>query len=201
MYYIRVSHRKLIVKLEAYGIGGKLLDWIKSFLVDRRQKAVMGKEESKWRDITSAVPQGSVLGPLLFVTEVEKCFGVMISSDGRNNKQVESVVSKANRALGRMRKTFKYFNIQLFKVLYPAFVRTHLEFASAVWNSMSRRKINRLEGIQKRATKMVIELNGMVYEDRLNELGITSLETRRKRGEFVNIYKIMKGFEIMSRYK
>jgi hypothetical protein len=65
-----------------------------------------------------------------------------------------------------MRKTFKYFNIQLFKVLYPAFVRTHLEFASAVWNSMTRREINRLEGIQKRATKMVIELRGLVYEDR-----------------------------------
>jgi len=51
-----------------------------------------------------------------------------------------------------MRKTFKFFNIQLLKVLYPAFVRTHLEFASAVWNSMSRREINRLVGIQKRAT-------------------------------------------------
>ncbi len=67
----------------------------------------------------------------------------------------------------------KYFNIQILKVLYPAFVRTHLEFASAVWNSMSRKEINRLEGIQKRATKMVIELRGIVYEDRLKELGIT----------------------------
>jgi len=47
----------------------------------------------------------------LETTEVEKDLGVMISSDGRNNKQVESAVSKANRALGRMRKTFKYFNI------------------------------------------------------------------------------------------
>ncbi len=59
----------------------------------------------------------------LEMTEVEKDLGVMISSDGRNNKQVELAVSKANRALGRTRKTFKYFNIQLFKVLYPAFVR------------------------------------------------------------------------------
>ena len=50
----------------------------------------------------------------------------MVASDGRNSKQVEAAVSKANSALGRMRKTFKYFNIKLFNILYPAFVKTHL---------------------------------------------------------------------------
>jgi hypothetical protein len=72
-------------------------------------------------------------------TEIEKGLGVMVSSDGKNSKQVEAAVSKSNRALGRMRKTFEFFNIKLFKmILYPAFVRAHLEFASAVWNSMSK---------------------------------------------------------------
>ena len=42
---------------------------------------------------------------------------------------------------------------------------------------------------------MVIELRGMVYEERLKELGITSLETKRKRGDLLQIYKIMRGFE------
>ena len=42
---------------------------------------------------------------------------------------MEAAVSKANSALCRMRKTFKYFNIKLFKILYPAFLRAHLEFA------------------------------------------------------------------------
>ena len=59
-------------------------------------------------------------------TLVEKDLGVMVASDGRNSKQVEAAVSKANSALGRMRKTFKYFNIKLFNILYPAFVKTHL---------------------------------------------------------------------------
>ena len=130
-------------------------------------------------------------------SEVEKDLGIMVSSDGKHGKQVEAAVSKANSALGRMRKTFKFFNIELFKQLYPAFVRTHLEFASAVWNSMTRSEINKVEGIQKRATKMVIELRGLEYEDRLRELGITDLETRRKRGDLLQIYKIKKGFELV----
>lgn len=48
----------------------------------------------------------------LETSEVVKDLGVMISSDGRNSKQVEAAVSKPNRVLGRM-KTFKYFNIKL----------------------------------------------------------------------------------------
>jgi len=127
------------------------------------------------------VSQASFPGPLLFVIYIndlpDRIFNVfeMYADDSKEiaelNKGFDSILqedineikewcTKANRALGRMRKTFKYFNIQLFKVFHPAFLRTHLEFASAVMNSMSRREINRFEGIQKRATKMVIELRG-----------------------------------------
>ena len=49
-------------------------------------------------------------------TEVEKDLGMIVSSDGKNSKQVEAAVAKANSALGRMRKTFKYFNVKLFKI-------------------------------------------------------------------------------------
>ena len=70
-----------------------------------------------------------------------------------------------------------------------------MEFASAVWNNMSKKDIAKLEGIQKRATKMVIELRGLEYEERLRELGLTTLENRRKRGDLIQIYKITKGFE------
>ena len=63
-----------------------------------------------------------------------------------------------------------------------------MEFASAVWNSMSKKDIAKLEVIQKRATKMVIELRGMEYEEILKSLGIASLETKRKRGDLIQIY-------------
>ena len=131
----------------------------------------------------------------LKVTEKEKDLGVIISSNGKMGDQAVTAANKASRILGVMRKTFRYFDMKLFKMMYPTFVRPHLEFASAVWNSLSVKDAKRLEGVQRRATKMVTELRGMSYEMRLKKLGLTSLETRRKRGDLIQIYKIIKGLE------
>ena len=62
-----VAHRRLLLKLECYGIRGKLLSWIKSFISNRQQRVVLGDAVSDWCEVSGGVPQGCVLSPLLFV--------------------------------------------------------------------------------------------------------------------------------------
>ena len=63
----RVWHQGLLYKLESAGISGSLLSWFKYDLNDRKQRVVLPGSASSWAFIKAGVPQGSILGPLLFL--------------------------------------------------------------------------------------------------------------------------------------
>ena len=59
-----VAHYRLLYKLQWYGIQGKVHQWISNFLTNRRQKVILGDAHSSLANVSSGVPQGTVLGPI-----------------------------------------------------------------------------------------------------------------------------------------
>lgn len=63
---------------------------------------------------------------------------------------MKSAGEKENQALNRLRKSYNFFNLKIFRLLYSTFVRPHLEFKSAVWNLMTKGDINKTGDYSKK---------------------------------------------------
>jgi len=123
------------------------------------------------------------------------CLYQRFSDDLKWEKQVRSAAGKANSMLAILNNTFTYMDKNLMKTLFCTYVRPHLEFAIQAWSPYYSTDISELEKIQRRATKLIPELRHLEYEERLKMLNLTSLEVRRLRGDLIQVFKILKGFD------
>ena len=272
-----VPHKRLLIKLKAHGMGDQLCSWVENWLTNRKQRVVINGEASDWLHVTSGVPQGSVLGPLLFLiyindidfgvsskiskfaddtklggkaltigdcesiqkdldnlnnwsekwllkfnkdkckimhvgynnlkhnyklqgrnlirVEEEKDLGVIVKSDLKNGSQCIAASRKANTVLGFIARNFDCKTPEVITRLYTSLVRPHLEYAVQFWSPCYQKDQNKLEGVQRRATKLVPGFRGLQYEERLKRLDMFSLKDRRIRGDLIETFKILKNID------
>ena len=275
----KVPHRRLMVKIRAYGISENICEWIEDFLKDRKQIVKINGKGSKEEVMISGVPQGSVIGPLLFVIFIndlpdlvesilmlfaddskiwkeingtedqemlqkdldtlkkwsldwllifhpDKLKQVHISSrneehdtnykigndkvvDSKSEKDLGIIVDqrlnfeehmlektkKANITMGMIRRSFQFLNRKTFLLLYKGLVRSIIEHAGTVWSPYKMKDIERVEGVQRRATAQLPGMKGKEYEERLKELKLPTLRYRRARGDMIQVYKILNGLD------
>ena len=271
-----VCHRRLLIKIEAIGITGKLKAWIKDWLTGRKQRVIVDGEMSEWIEVVSGVLQGTVLGGTLFnifvndlveliksiilmfaddtkiahsieseedakelqedidrlgawatewgmrfnvskckvmhlgrrnikyqykmegkeieVTEEEKDLGVWMSNDMKPETHCEKAALSANTVLGMISRSFHYRTKETLIPLYKTFVRPRMEFAASVWNPWTEKDSEILESIQRKMMRMVSNARGSTYEEKLEDAGLTTLKERRIRGDMIETFKTMKGF-------
>ena len=279
-----VCHKRLMVKLRAIGIGGKVIRWLEDWIANRKQRVKIEGEFSDWVSVLSSVLQGSVLGGILFnifvddideaikdlltlickfaddtklakiiksiqdaiqmqknlddlsrwaekwkmgfnakkckvihygknnirydykldgcviesVSE-EKDLGVWMQADLKPTKQCKMAAQTANWALGQLMKTFHYRKASCLVPLYTTFVRPKLEHAVGAWSPWLEGDKETLERVQKRMIRNISDKRGETYEQRLRSVGLTTLEERRERGDMIEAFKTINGFNKVDR--
>jgi hypothetical protein len=131
-------------------------------------------------------------GEQLEATEEEKDVGVIISKSLKPSLQCARAAKKANQVLGQMARSITYRDKYTFTRLYKVYVRPHLQYCVSAWSPFTVGDKELLENVQRRAVKMITNISGS-YEEKLAQLGLTTLEENRQRGDMVEMFKLMTG--------
>ena len=102
-----------------------------------------------------------------------------------SKQKCSRLIGRATGAMRKLNVSFKYMNAEIFRRIYPTYARSHLESSVQVWCPYLLENIDRLEKVQRRATKSVRGLDNYTYEERLKMLKLHSLSKRRLRGNLI----------------
>ena len=117
--------------------------------------------------------------------ETEKDVGFLVATTLKPSLQCSAAAGKANGVLGQISRGVKYRDKKTFLQLYKVYVRPHLEYCIQAWSPYTQADKEKLEKVQKRAVGMVAGLRGRNYEQKLREVGLTTLEERRVSGDMI----------------
>ena len=108
-------------------------------------------------------------GNKLEIVDEEKDLGVIVSKDLKWDKQCSQAVKKANRMLGVIKRNFTDRSKETIMPLYKSLVRPHLEYCVPIWSPHYQKDIELVEGVQRRATKLIDEVRNLHYEERIKQ--------------------------------
>jgi ribonucleases P/MRP protein subunit RPP40 len=137
-------------------------------------------------------PFSYFVGPhMLDPSSLERDLGVMMDSNLSFDSHIATVINKANRVLGLLKRNFRHLDAHCLLLLYKAMVRSILEYAQPVWSPHLKKHITAIEKVQQRATRILPSLRNLPYAQRLKSLKLPSLVYRRLRGDMIEAYKIL----------
>lgn len=128
-----------------------------------------------------------------------KDLGVVFTHNMSFSLHINAIVKKSLRMLGFVRRTMKECNdVNVYKVLYNAHVRSHLDYCSSIWSPKSKSLVSKLEGVQKRFVKRLcfhakIKFDSSEYVKLCAHFNLTTLEFRRRTTDLLLFHKILHG--------
>ena len=134
-----------------------------------------------------------VCGIPIPITNSYKDLGIIITDQLSFDEHINGMVNKARQRLGLIRRTFCHCEQQISITLYKTHVRSVLEYGSLIWHPYKVKNINKIEGVQRRMTGSFQNLRHLPYRERLKELNLLSLSTRRIRYQLIFLYKMFHG--------